>query len=101
MRTVEKRYVFRFVRIGYIKYMEMVTETGRNVTVNTLSMLVQERVIRVYEKKKEKRKGGEESSRRTKQEWRVVEAQRKIDAYLWDTFSKQVIFVGGRDITFE
>ena len=62
------------------------------------------RVIRVYEKKKEEeeeRKEGEESSRRTKQEWRVVEAQRKIDAYLWDTFSKQVIFVGGRDITFE
>lgn len=39
-------------------------------------------------KKKEKRTGREA--------WRVVEAQRKIDAYLWDTFSKQVIFAGGR-----
>lgn len=82
----------------------MVTETGRNVTVNTLSMLVQEGNSSIRKKKKEEeeeRKEREESSRRTKQEWRVVEAQRKIDAYLWDTFSKQVIFVGGRDITFE
>lgn len=73
MRTVEKRYVFRFVRIGYIKYMEMVTETGRNVTVNTLSMLVQERVIRVYEKKKRK----EERRRRVKPEDKTRVAGRR------------------------
>ena len=45
--------------------------------------------IKKKEKKRRRRRRGTEA-------WRVVEAQRKIDAYLWDTFSKQVIFAGGR-----
>lgn len=49
------------------------------------------------EGKKEKEKREEEGEEKDGTEaWRVVEAQRKIDAYLWDTFSKQVIFAGGR-----
>lgn len=47
-------------------------------------------------KEKKKREEEEEGKEDGTEAWRVVEAQRKIDAYLWDTFSKQVIFAGGR-----
>ena len=68
-------------------------------------MLVQRRIIiRAYRregwerkiKKEKKKKKKRRRRRRGTEAWRVVEAQRKIDAYLWDTFSKQVIFAGGR-----
>lgn len=66
-----------------------------------LSMLVQRRIIiRAYRREGWERKIKKEKKRRRRRRgteaWRVVEAQRKIDAYLWDTFSKQVIFAGGR-----
>lgn len=47
-------------------------------------------------KKKKKKREEEGEEKEGTEAWRVVEAQRKIDAYLWDTFSKQVIFAGGR-----
>lgn len=64
-------------------------------------MLVQRRIIiRAYRREGWERKIKKEKKRRRRRRgteaWRVVEAQRKIDAYLWDTFSKQVIFAGGR-----
>lgn len=70
-----------------------------------IDLLVRNRVIRVYEIKgggggregeREKKKKKKKEKRTETEAWRVVEAQRKIDAYLWDTFSKQVIFAGGR-----
>lgn len=64
-------------------------------------MLVQRRIIiRAYRREGWERKIKKEKKRRRRRRgteaWRVVEAQRKIDAYLWDTFSKQVIFAGGQ-----